>query len=161
MKGRHGTRMVQVVTKDWMLQIILDEPPQILENKWRNDRVEYYKRLEPTEAPRDAEPYLPPKGKKAKALRLENEASDRMWELLLVDDKLNDLKHVKEQAALLAGSAEAKADRMDTQEEMDDADSITDPMLKGLDVRLRWVSRGSLRQYAHQRARVQGAYNCG
>ena len=124
MKGRHGTRMVQVIAKDWMLQLILDEPPEALELSWRNDRVKYYQRLEPTEAPRDTQPYIPPKSKNAKALRLEDEASDRMWTLLLSDDHINELKHADEQAELICQADSAKLDRMST------AADITEPLLK-------------------------------
>ena len=35
------------------LQLILDEPPELIMNQWIKSRVEYYKRLEPTDAVRD------------------------------------------------------------------------------------------------------------
>ena len=63
-------------------------------------------RVEPTEAPRDNTPYLPPKSKNAKALRLENEASDRMWELLLREKALDDLR-AEEHEALFEQSRKA------------------------------------------------------
>ena len=124
MKGRHGTRMVQVITADWMLQIILDEPPEALEKQWRNDRIMYYKRLEPTEAPRDKSPYLPPDAKRHKAIRLEGEAANRMWELLLKDDEINELKESAEQARIMQQAMTAKGDALPT------ADEITDDLLK-------------------------------
>ena len=42
MKGKFGTRMVQVITRTWLLQLVLDDPPQDLENKWQKDRIAYY-----------------------------------------------------------------------------------------------------------------------
>ena len=125
MKGRHGTRMVHIITKEWMLQLILDEPPDALERAWRDERVQYYRRVEPTEAPRDTEPYLPPASKQAKALRLENEASDRMWQLLLRDDEINELKVATEHAARLKETKEAGEDTS-----IPSADEITDSLLK-------------------------------
>ena len=82
MEGRHGTRMVQVITQTWMLQLVLDDPPQKLWNKWMEMRIEYYKRREPCEAPRDKRPWAP-KTQKIHTLRLENKASGAMWALLL------------------------------------------------------------------------------
>ena len=94
MKAKHGTRMVQVITANWFLLIILDEPPLGLLNRWRAERVKYYERMEPTEAPRDKTPYHPPQEKVSKTLRLEKEASDKMWVLLLGDEQLNAVETV-------------------------------------------------------------------
>ena len=124
MKGRHGTRMVQVVTETWKLQMILDEPPQDLENAWRAERVQYYQRVEPTEAPRDVEPCMPRSGRNEKALRLEGEASDRMWQLLLDDDEINSLKEATEHGKLLA------VQRGPKDEEIPLAEDIEDSLLK-------------------------------
>ena len=121
MKARHGTRMVQVVTADWLLHLILDEPPQLLENAWRSQRVEYYRRLEPTEAPRDVEPYKPPKERLHKVLRLEDDASDRMWNILLRDDELNKMEEATEKATFDQARQSVK---------MDSAEEITDKVLK-------------------------------
>ena len=35
------------------LEVVMDEPPEQLYNKWIRDRMEFYKRVEPTEPPRD------------------------------------------------------------------------------------------------------------
>ena len=35
------------------LQLVLDEPPEVLYNKWIKERMEFYKRVEPCAAPRD------------------------------------------------------------------------------------------------------------
>ena len=82
MEGRHGTRMVQIITHTWMLQLVLDDPPQKLWNKWTEMRIEYYKRREPRETFRDKRPWAP-KTQKIHTLRLECKASAEMWALLL------------------------------------------------------------------------------
>ena len=94
------------------------------EKKWREDRIQYYKRVEPTEAPRDQEPYIPPASQRPKKLRLEREASDRMWELLLCDDEINELKEATEHGKNLAASKSSDA------EAMMQADDIADALLK-------------------------------
>ena len=121
MKAKHGTRMVQVITEEWMQQFILDEPPQALENKWRKDRAAYYARVEPQEAPRDKEPLLP--GKEHKAIRLENDASDRMWKILLDKDAMHD----EEQEVF---HAEELKQRKEEAEEVELAENIEDSLLK-------------------------------
>ena len=82
MQGKHGTRMVQVITDTWMLQLVLDDPPVKLWNRWKAMRVEYYKRREPQETFRDKRPWAP-KSQRIHTLRLENTASGAMWKLLL------------------------------------------------------------------------------
>ena len=52
-----GTRFLQLsgrkADQRVRLQLILDEPPLALENKWIKERVEYYMRCEPHAPPRD------------------------------------------------------------------------------------------------------------
>ena len=57
-KGGKGSSRFLMITgehkgKPAQLQLILDEPPQHLHEAWVKDRVEFYKRVEPTAAPRD------------------------------------------------------------------------------------------------------------
>ena len=56
-QGRGASRFVQLVGEHRgtkvNLQLILDEPPQQLYNDWVKSRLEYYKRVKPTAAPRD------------------------------------------------------------------------------------------------------------
>ena len=61
--GRHmcnyckGTRFAQLgrkVSQRVRLQLILDEPPEILQNKWAKERVPYCVRWEPHAAPSNA-----------------------------------------------------------------------------------------------------------
>ena len=54
---RGGTRLLQITgwhkDKATCLQLVMDEPPEQLYNQWIRDRMEFYKRVEPTEPPRD------------------------------------------------------------------------------------------------------------
>ena len=56
--SRGGTRLLQITgwhkDKAACLQLVMDEPPEQLYNQWIRDRMEFYKRVEPTEPPRDA-----------------------------------------------------------------------------------------------------------
>ena len=52
-----GTRLLQITgwhrDKATCLQLVMDEPPEQLFLQWIRDRMEFYKRVEPTEPPRD------------------------------------------------------------------------------------------------------------
>ena len=52
-----GTRLLHITgwhkDKATCLQLVMDEPPEQLYNQWIRDRMEFYKRVEPTEPPRD------------------------------------------------------------------------------------------------------------
>ena len=48
-KGKMGSsRFLQIISGNVVLQMVLDEPPERLYNRWVKDRIEFYKRLEPT-----------------------------------------------------------------------------------------------------------------
>ena len=55
--SRGGTRLIQITgwhrDKATCLQLVMDEPPEQLYNQWIRDRMEFYKRVEPTEPPRN------------------------------------------------------------------------------------------------------------
>ena len=63
--GSGGTRLLQITgwhkDKATCLQLVMDEPPEQLYNQWIRDRMEFYKRVEPTEPPqgRAASPWTP------------------------------------------------------------------------------------------------------
>ena len=63
------------------VQVILDEPPTLEWNQWCNQRVEYYKRLEPNEPVRDVYPVLP-KVPNTHKLRFSGPDSDQIWRVL-------------------------------------------------------------------------------
>ena len=53
-KGKMGSsRFLQITSGNVVLQMVLDEPPERLYNRWVKDRIEFYKRLEPTAPLRD------------------------------------------------------------------------------------------------------------
>ena len=53
-KGKMGSsRFLQITSGRTVLQLVLDEPPERLYNRWVKDRIEFYKRLEPTAPLRD------------------------------------------------------------------------------------------------------------
>ena len=110
-----------------MLQLVLDEPPTDLENKWRDDRVKYYQRVEPTEPPRDEAPVLIHASKRPRALRLEDEASNRMWELLLKDDEINFLQEKTKHEEIMEHIKESSTSMAS---DLPKAEDITDPLLK-------------------------------
>ena len=48
-KSKMGSsRFLQITSGNVVLQMVLDEPPKRLYNRWVKDRIEFYKRLEPT-----------------------------------------------------------------------------------------------------------------
>ena len=55
--SRGGTRLLQITgwhkDKATCLQLVMDEPSKQLYNQWIRDRMEFYKKVEPTEPPRD------------------------------------------------------------------------------------------------------------
>ena len=71
--------MLVLATKSRSLQLVVDEPPQNLYNEWARDRIKFYERFEPNEAPRDAHP---PK-QAMDRLRLPGVASTVFWEAIL------------------------------------------------------------------------------
>ena len=66
--SRGGTRLLQITAwhkdKATCLQLVMDEPPEQLYNQWIRDRMEFYKRVEPTE----------PQGRAASPWRCEHPA---------------------------------------------------------------------------------------
>ena len=69
----------------------------------------------------DEEPYTAPKEKMHKVLRLEGEASDRMWRILLNDDEFNKTEQEVEKTEFEATKEYVM---------MDSANDIADDMLK-------------------------------
>lgn len=109
-KGRTGTRMLQIITKDWLMNIILDETPQDLETRWQNERMAYYSRLEPHAAPRDVKPYFHPT-KVAKRLRLTGRYSDAMWAMVMENHELQEYTEIERLATMaIAKTKDQKED---------------------------------------------------
>ena len=51
--GGGGTRLLQIRAGKAILQLVLDEPPEGLYNRWEKERLEYYRRVEPSAPLRD------------------------------------------------------------------------------------------------------------
>ena len=70
--------MIQIMTRKISIQIICDEPPQDLEPQWQQDRIEFYKRLEPVDQVRDEKP-IPCGTAFARRMRVQDKASELVW----------------------------------------------------------------------------------
>ena len=90
--GRGGSRMVQIQCSKNAVQLILDEPPDAPFTAWCNDRMEYYKRVEPNAAPRDARPTLVDRA--ACRLRFQGLASDAIWTVILANPEKEALEKI-------------------------------------------------------------------
>ena len=90
-QGRGGSRFLQIIgrgnSKVAALQLVVDEPPQDLHNRWIKDRVEYYKRVEPLAAPRDE--------RTSNGLGL---VSDALWTTILGNEEVSSLKMIHQVA---------------------------------------------------------------
>ena len=75
--------------------------------RWVQRRCKYYAAMEPQDAPRDEAPFLP--RETPLSLRLEDEASMRMWSLLLESDNMEGINYAEERMKVLnSGIAEAQ-----------------------------------------------------
>ncbi|CAE7412904.1 ppsC [Symbiodinium sp. CCMP2592] len=96
------------VWKSAQLQLILDEPPQHLYESWIKDRIELYKRVEPTAAPRDrslrVNPSLSSRLRFSKT-NLMGQVSDMIWSVVLSNPERDGLKKIHELAASLVRPA--------------------------------------------------------
>ena len=80
--GKKGaSRFVVIYDGVHVLQLILDEPPTGPWNLWVKERIEYYMRMEPNDAPRDT-PATIPSTATTKRLAFAGPLSDKIWEIL-------------------------------------------------------------------------------
>lgn len=81
---------------------MLDEPPTKLYNDWVKDRIEFYKRVEPTAPPRDnslnVDPDLSTRLRFSKANNLAT-VSDMIWAVVLSNPEVKGLKKIHEVAS--------------------------------------------------------------
>ena len=63
------------------LQLILDNPPSELEQKWKKARIEFYKRIEPNAVVRDQYPIVPPESANHR-IRFTGAASDAIYKIV-------------------------------------------------------------------------------
>ena len=100
-----GSRFLQIIgrhkSKVAALQLVLDEPPQELHNRWIKDRMEFYKRVEPLAAPRDER--LDLVGGPQNRLRFSTSnglgvVSDALWTTILGNEEVSSLKMIHQVA---------------------------------------------------------------
>ena len=82
-------------------ELVLDEPPQELHNRWIKDRVEYYKRVEPLAAPRDER--LDLVGGPQNRFRFSTSnglgvVSEALWTTILGNEEVSSLKMIHQVA---------------------------------------------------------------
>ena len=105
-QGRGASRFVQLVGDHRgtrvNLQLILDEPPQQLYNDWVKSRLEYYKRVEPTAAPRDVALEVDKDHTQRLKFSCQNglgNISNAIWSVLLSNPDLESFRKINELAA--------------------------------------------------------------
>ena len=86
--------MVQIGNGHEKIQLILDEPPESLYNKWANERIEFYKRVEPNAPVRDAAPELTVQAKYR--LRLRKQVSEVIWNVILSNPEKGGLEAIQQ-----------------------------------------------------------------
>lgn len=102
-----STRLVQLTGRmrgeRVSMHLILDEPPQKLHNKWIEDRIEYYKRVEPTAPLRDEALDLDPNVLERLRFSCANnlgEVSNLLWSVLLSNPEMDGLQRIQKAAAM-------------------------------------------------------------
>ena len=81
--GRGGSRLLQLSGSTGKLQLVVDEPPQAEYNQWANERIEYYKRVEPNAPVRDIAPDITLPA--AHRVRLRDISSEAVWKIVLTN----------------------------------------------------------------------------
>ena len=88
-KGKMGSsRFLQITSGNVVLQMVLDEPPERLYNRWVKDRIEFYKRLEPTAPLRDVPLKVDPNPVHRLRFSISNglgNVSDSIWNIVLAN----------------------------------------------------------------------------
>ena len=88
-KGKMGSsRFLQITSGRTVLQLVLDEPPERLYNRWVKDRIEFYKRLEPTAPLRDVPLKVDPNPVHRLRFSVSNglgHVSDAIWSVVLAN----------------------------------------------------------------------------
>ena len=88
-KGKMGSsRFLQITSGNVVLQMVLDEPPERLYNRWVKDRIEFYKRLEPTAPLRDVPLKVDPNPVHRLSFSISNglgNVSDAIWNIVLAN----------------------------------------------------------------------------
>ena len=103
-KGKMGSsRFLQITSGRTVLQLVLDEPPERLYNRWVKDRIEFYKRLEPTAPLRDVPLKVDPNPVHRLRFSVSNglgHVSDAIWSVVLANPEkagLEGIHHLADQ----------------------------------------------------------------
>ena len=110
--SRGGSRFLQITGEHRgslaSLQLVLDEPPEALYNKWIKERMEFYKRVEPCAAPRDERLELV--GKMNQRLRFSTSnnlgaVSDAIWQVILSNEEMKGIRAIQQVAQKVTAAA--------------------------------------------------------
>ena len=98
-KGKMGSsRFLQITSGRTVLQLVLDEPPERLYNRWVKDRIEFYKRLEPTAPLRDVPLKVDPNPVHRLRFSVSNgmgNISDAIWSVALANPEKAGLEGIR------------------------------------------------------------------
>ncbi|CAK9108251.1 unnamed protein product, partial [Durusdinium trenchii] len=103
--SRGGSRFLQITGEQWgslaSLQLVLDEPPEALYNKWIKERMEFYKRVEPCAAARDERLELVGKMNQRMRFSTSNNlgsVSDAIWQVILCNEEMRGIRAIQQVA---------------------------------------------------------------
>ena len=93
--GGGGTRLLQIRAGKAILQLVLDEPPEGLYNRWVKERLEYYRRVEPSAPLRDVSivDQKVPRFRFSQTTQTDH-VSNAIWELILRNLEAAALKRI-------------------------------------------------------------------
>ena len=93
--GGGGTRLLQIRAGKAILQLVLDEPPEGLYNRWVKERLEYYRRVEPSAPLRDVSivDQKVPRFRFSQTTQT-GHVSNAIWELILRNPEAAALKRI-------------------------------------------------------------------
>ena len=88
-----GCRVLKCATLSGLtFMLYMDEPPSDLLDKWKKERMEYYKRFEPTASLLNQGIVLPGDFKFSSAITLDGAASTALWTAILLNPSLEAIK---------------------------------------------------------------------
>ena len=93
--GGGGARLLQIRAGKAILQLVLDEPPEGLYNRWVKERLEYYRRVEPSAPLRDVSivDQKVPRFRFSQTTQT-GHVSNAIWELILRNPETAALKRI-------------------------------------------------------------------
>jgi hypothetical protein len=93
--NKDSTRWLKISNSHGISFIVeLAEPEHSLMDKWKKERIEYYKRFEPTSSLRNQGISLPADGDLSSIVKLTGAASAAFWTALLLEDSFTSIRNV-------------------------------------------------------------------